>query len=191
MLRAFIPPLLAVISSCLLSACALQPATTTPAATAADPVFRHALVRSAPPMPNWPRLQQTLEATATTGVRIHRIDDGLKVEVPVTDGFASGSSQLQPALSAVLDQLAVSLGNEPGLAITVVGHTDSQGSEMFNLRLSIERAEAVVSHLVRNGLAPERLHADGHGEGEPLASNATEAGRARNRRVELILQASP
>ena len=73
----------------------------------------------------------------------------------------------------------------------VVGHTDSQGSEMHNLQLSIGRAEAVADHLRRRGIALERLSADGRGEADPLTSNASETGRARNRRVELQLRAMP
>ena len=69
--------------------------------------------------------------------------------------------------------------------------TDSQGSEMINLQLSITRAEAVVEHLRQRGIALERLSADGRGEADPLTSNATEEGRARNRRVELILSRQP
>ena len=80
---------------------------------------------------------------------------------------------------------------EPRVAIKVIGHTDSQGSEMTNLQLSISRAEAVAEYLRQRGIALERLSADGHGEAEPLASNATEEGRMRNRRVELILSRQP
>jgi outer membrane protein OmpA-like peptidoglycan-associated protein len=62
---------------------------------------------------------------------------------------------------------------------------------MVNLRLSIARAEAVVAYLRERGIALERLSADGRGEGDPLTSNATEEGRVRNRRIELILSRQP
>lgn len=117
--------------------------------------------------------------------------DGLRLQIPVADGFASGRTELQPPLMHALDALAPALTGEVAVAVHVVGHTDSQGSEMHNLQLSIGRAEAVADHLRRRGIALERLSADGRGEADPLTSNASEAGRARNRRVELQLRAMP
>lgn len=117
--------------------------------------------------------------------------DGLRLQIPVADGFASGSTELQPPLMHALDALAPALAGEGAVAVHVVGHTDSQGSEMHNLQLSIGRAEAVADHLRRRGIALERLSADGRGEADPLTTNASEAGRARNRRVELQLRAMP
>lgn len=187
-----ITTLLLPLATALIAACA-TPGTpdAPPAATGDDPIHRHALVRQASPAPDWPRLRQALdEATrGTHGITIGAGDaQGFRIEIPVADGFASGSAAIRPSLAAALDAIAPSLAAEPGLAIKVVGHTDSQGSEMVNLRLSIERAEAVVSHLAGRGLALERLNADGRGEADPLVSNATEEGRARNRRVELLLR---
>jgi outer membrane protein OmpA-like peptidoglycan-associated protein len=91
----------------------------------------------------------------------------------------------------VLDALAPVLAAEPQTALQIVGHTDSQGSEMHNLQLSISRAEAVADYLRARGIALDRLSADGRGEADPLTSNAQESGRARNRRVELILHPLP
>lgn len=145
-------------------------------------------------MPDWPRLREALgEATrATRGITLGTIDaQGFRIEIPVADGFASGSTAIRPSLAAALDAIAPSLAIEPGVAIKVIGHTDSQGSEMVNLRLSIDRAEAVVAHLAERGIAVERLSADGRGEADPLVSNATEEGRAHNRRVELLLRGTP
>ena len=187
--------LLALAAAALLSACATTGAPGSPAAAAEeDPVHLHALVREATPAPDWPRLRASLdEATrGTPGIFVGAIDaEGLRVEIPVSDGFASGSTRIRPSLAAALDAIAPALAAEPGVALKVVGHTDSQGSEMVNLRLSIERAEAVVAHLAERGIALERLGADGRGEADPLTSNATEEGRARNRRVELLLRRMP
>lgn len=189
--RTPLPLLFPVAAAALMSACATPSLPDAPAPAADDPIHRHALVRQAAPTPEWPRLRETLvEATQSTpGITLSAHDvKGLKIEIPVADGFTSGSTTIRPSLAAALDTVAPALVNEPGVAIKVVGHTDSQGSEMVNLRLSIERAEAVVTHLTGRGIALERLSADGRGEADPLTSNATEEGRARNRRVELLLR---
>ena len=70
--------------------------------------------------------------------------------------------------------------------IEVAGHTDSKGSDAYNMRLSKQRAEAVRNFLISRGVAAERLTAKGYGESQPVADNATEEGRFKNRRVELI-----
>lgn len=173
----------------LLAACA-TPSTSPPI----DAVNLHALVRAQTPEPDWPALQERLAgATAgMKGVEIGPADkQGLRLQIPVADGFASGKTEIRPSLASALDALAPALASEHGAAVKVVGHTDSQGSEMINLKLSIARAEAVVEYLRQRGIALERLSADGHGEADPLTSNATEEGRARNRRVELILSRQP
>lgn len=173
----------------LLTACA-----TAPAPQATDAVNRHALVRVAAPEPAWAALHQRLvDATAPlAGVEVGAADSkGLRLQIPVPDGFASGRAEIRPSLAGALDALAPVLASEAGAAVKVIGHTDSQGSEMINLQLSITRAEAVAEYLRQRGIALERLSADGRGEADPLTSNATEEGRARNRRVELILSHQP
>ena len=180
-------------ATALLTACA-TPGTpdASPRPAADDPINRHALVRQTTPAPAWPQLRQTLdEATRNApGITVGAASaQGIKIEIPVADGFASGSTVIRPSLAAALDSIAPALAGEPGVAVKIVGHTDSQGSEMVNLRLSIDRAEAVVAYLAGRGIALERLSADGRGEADPLTSNATEEGRARNRRVELLLRA--
>jgi outer membrane protein OmpA-like peptidoglycan-associated protein len=74
--------------------------------------------------------------------------------------------------------------------MTVVGHTDSSGSDSYNEQLSERRAEAVRAELIRDGVPAERLSAIGRGESEPRADNSTEAGRAQNRRVEILVQSA-
>ena len=173
----------------LLAACA-TPST----GPSTDAVNRHALVRVPAPEPDWPALKQRLAGatSAIKGIELGQADkQGLRMQIPVADGFASGKTEIRPALAKVLDALAPVLAPEEGAAVKVVGHTDSQGSEMINLQLSIARAEAVVEHLRQRGIALERLSADGRGEADPLTSNASEEGRARNRRIELILSRQP
>lgn len=183
-------PLASLLAAGLLAACATPDAI----GPGSDTVSRHALVRTAPPAPEWSALRDRLAAATggKPGVEIGAANvGGFRVQIPVADGFTSGSTTIRPALLNVLDVLAVPLAGEPGVAIRVIGHTDSQGSEMVNLRLSIARAEAVVTHLRDRGIALERLSADGRGEADPLTANATEEGRVRNRRVELILSRLP
>ncbi|MCK6410095.1 OmpA family protein [Thauera sp.] len=183
-------PLATLLAAGLLAACATPDAI----GPGSDTVSRHALVRTAPPAPEWSALRDRLAAATggKPGVEIGAANvGGFRVQIPVADGFTSGSTTIRPALLNVLDVLAVPLAGEPGVAIRVIGHTDSQGSEMVNLRLSIARAEAVVTHLRDRGIALERLSADGRGEADPLTANATEEGRVRNRRVELILSRLP
>jgi outer membrane protein OmpA-like peptidoglycan-associated protein len=110
------------------------------------------------------------------------------VVVSMTDLlFPSGKSALLPATREKLAKIAGILLAYPGVAVTVEGHTDSTGSEGFNLKLSQRRAEAVRAYLLRQGLAPEAVAARGFGSGRTIASDDTPSGRQQNRRVELVL----
>lgn len=100
--------------------------------------------------------------------------------------FASGSATLTAAAQASLRQMAVEVGNRK--TIRVEAHTDSQGSDAANLALSQKRADAVRQALLAAGLSPGRVKAVGMGESDPLTDNGTAEGRARNRRVELIVE---
>jgi outer membrane protein OmpA-like peptidoglycan-associated protein len=100
--------------------------------------------------------------------------------------FAFNSAELAPAALPVLDQAAEILKANPGVEVKVEGHTDSIGSEEYNQVLSVRRAESVYRYLVNRGVDPERFQVEGFGKTRPIASNDTEAGRAQNRRVELI-----
>jgi OOP family OmpA-OmpF porin len=84
-----------------------------------------------------------------------------------------------------LDRVADSLRRRPGLRIEIAGHTDSSGTEEYNMRLSLHRANAVRDYLVERGIDAGRLSAKGYGESVPVETNDTEVGQARNRRVEL------
>ncbi|MBR0566573.1 OmpA family protein [Azoarcus sp. L1K30] len=140
----------------------------------------------------WAQLQQRLngvlgnvadaEVSAPTLTSLH-------LRIPVSNGFDSGSAEVRPQLAAILDSIVPTLKDYPEVALQIVGHTDSAGSEMYNLKLSIKRSEAVMEYLRKRGVALDRMSADGKGEAEPIANNAHEAGRARNRRVEIHLKA--
>lgn len=172
------------LSTLLLSGCATQ-GSHTEAHT--EPPARTA---SAVPAYDWAPLQQALSAALAEipGAEVAAAaDDGLHLRIPVSNGFASGSAALKPPLIQALDSLVASLNEHPKVLIHIVGHTDSVGSEMYNLQLSIKRGEAVMEHLRSRGVVLARLSADGKGEAEPIADNGREAGRARNRRVEIYL----
>ncbi|MDX2286667.1 MAG: OmpA family protein [Bacteroidia bacterium] len=103
--------------------------------------------------------------------------------------FGTNESALRPESRPALDEIAILLRNDPSLKVFVVGHTDQDGGLEFNLQLSLRRAEAVVQTLTADyGIAPERLAAKGLAYLSPVASSSTEAGKARNRRVELVEQ---
>jgi OOP family OmpA-OmpF porin len=101
--------------------------------------------------------------------------------------FAFDSSTVTPAEADVLDLAVEELRSSPEARARIEGGTDSIGSQLYNQDLSERRAEAVLAHLVAQGIDPGRLEASGLGEMNPLASNETADGRAQNRRVELDL----
>ncbi|MHB0974649.1 MAG: OmpA family protein [Thiobacillus sp.] len=87
---------------------------------------------------------------------------------------------------AIIDRDVASLDSWGNVNIEVAGHTDSRGSDAYNMNLSQQRAEAVRNYLVSKGIAADRLSAKGYGESQPVADNATDEGRFKNRRVELV-----
>jgi outer membrane protein OmpA-like peptidoglycan-associated protein len=103
------------------------------------------------------------------------------------DAFASGQSELTAAAQASVRALAAYIGLTHESAVRVVGHTDSQGDAAKNQALSQRRAEAVRQALVAEGVPGSRIEASGRGAAAPVADNTTAAGRARNRRVEILL----
>jgi outer membrane protein OmpA-like peptidoglycan-associated protein len=103
------------------------------------------------------------------------------------DAFASGQSKLKPEARANLQRVVEFVNRFPGKEVMIEGHTDSEGSDNLNQVLSQKRAEAVRDALVQDGVDAKRLTAVGLGEGRPIADNATRDGRARNRRVEIVV----
>jgi outer membrane protein OmpA-like peptidoglycan-associated protein len=99
--------------------------------------------------------------------------------------FQTGSAVLAAASFGTLDQVAATLRSHPEIRVEIAGYTDDQGALAANRRLSQDRADAVRAYLIRHGVGPAQLIARGFGSANPLDSNVTPAGRARNRRVEL------
>jgi outer membrane protein OmpA-like peptidoglycan-associated protein len=108
---------------------------------------------------------------------------GLTARDPIR--FDSGSTTIVDASLATLDAIAALLTATPDTSVEVAGHTDADGDETENQTLSTQRAQAVVDALVQRGVAAERLGAVGFGEAFPIASNDTQEGKDRNRRIEL------
>jgi outer membrane protein OmpA-like peptidoglycan-associated protein len=102
--------------------------------------------------------------------------------------FDIDSAVIRPESRPVLDEVLGVLKEEPGWKVLIEGHTDSTGGDSHNQTLSQQRADSVKGYLVDGGVAPERLQTRGFGESRPVADNATELGRAQNRRVELVRQ---
>jgi len=99
--------------------------------------------------------------------------------------FDTNSAALRPGLYSEIDRVAGVLTKYPDTLIRVEGHTDSVGSETYNMDLSIRRATAVKNLLVQRGVAENRIEVIGFGKTMPVATNDTEAGRMKNRRVEI------
>lgn len=118
-------------------------------------------------------------------------DRGLVITVPAEVMFRTGSAKLIPRAKAKLDELAAALENlGPDQEFVIEGHTDSRGGAAYNQRLSKRRANAVRAYLISQGVDSDRVVARGHGENEPIASNAEAEGRAENRRVEVVVSPS-
>lgn len=124
------------------------------------------------------------------GATIVRVGEGIAVTFSSGILFPYNSTDILPAGRTNLDQLASSLQKFPDSDILVVGHADSDGSDAYNLDLSQRRAAASSAYLQARGVPATRLHATGKGESEPVASNDSEAGKQRNRRVEIAIYAS-
>ena len=129
------------------------------------------------------------QATRGTSVEVTRTaDNQLRINVPNDISFDTNSYAIKPQLRGVLDPFAASLADDPRSIVSIVGHTDSTGSDAINNPLSVERAQSVRDYIVARGVPPTRIETSGRGAREPIADNASDAGRARNRRVEIFLR---
>jgi len=122
-----------------------------------------------------------------SGVSIVNTGSQLIVTLPEAITFPVDSAQLRPGFIGSLNDLARNLQQYPNTTVEIVGHTDSSGTASYNQQLSQRRALSVRSVLVNAGVSSQRLRAIGQGESNPVASNATAAGRQQNRRVEIFI----
>ena len=127
-------------------------------------------------------------ATAGTGVAVSQTaDNRLKLDIPSDVSFDVGRSAIKPNFAPVLTQFGTSLNQNPITTVTIIGHTDSTGSDAINNPLSVDRANSARDYLVARGVAAQRIATDGRGSREPIADNSSAQGKAKNRRVEIYV----
>ncbi|MEJ8795484.1 OmpA family protein [Trinickia caryophylli] len=125
--------------------------------------------------------------TIKNGLRVSASEQGVLDNALAnrTIEFETGSATLTPQGRAILDQMAAVLAKMTGKSVEIIGHTDNSGSRAANIALSQARADAVKGYLVVKGVAPQSMATMGVGPDQPIASNDTDDGRARNRRIEF------
>ena len=133
------------------------------------------------------RQEEALRAQRSSQVQIIRQGNQLVVRMPQDILFDVNSATLRPDLQGDICSLAANLQNFPDSTVTVIGHTDSDGSPEFNQNLSQRRAESVAGILLGQGVSAFRIRAFGRGESEPIATNLTPEGKRQNRRVDIII----
>ncbi|MDT3403339.1 OmpA family protein [Mucilaginibacter terrae] len=124
------------------------------------------------------------------GATVERQGEGILVKFDSGILFDVNKTALKTAAQTNLNNLATSLTNNPQTNILIVGHTDNTGSAALNQDLSVRRAESVKAYIALHGVSGSRLTTSGKGFNEPIADNSTEAGRAQNRRVEIVIIAN-
>src|SRR5690606_33243393 len=122
-----------------------------------------------------------------TGVSVTRVGNQIILNMPSNITFGVDSATVQPQFNETLISVGLVLRKFNKTIIDVYGHTDSTGSDAYNLELSQRRAVSVATILANQGVDQRRFFIEGRGKSDPIASNATEAGRAQNRRVEIQL----
>ena len=132
--------------------------------------------------------EQLASERAEHAVEVERVrDDVLKLTLDSAVSFDTNSAAIKPAFRPSLAKVAEVLSQYDN-RVSIIGHTDATGAESYNQSLSERRAEAVRGELARLGVPAAQIDARGRGELEPVADNGTAAGRARNRRVEVLIQ---
>ncbi|MBS1523577.1 MAG: OmpA family protein [Bacteroidetes bacterium] len=124
------------------------------------------------------------------GATVTRQGEGIIINFDSGILFDVGKAEIKAKAQTNLQNLASSLGKNPETDILIIGHTDNSGDGSNNIDLSVRRAAAVKNYLVSNEVKASRLKIDGRGSTEPIADNNTAAGRALNRRVEIVIVAN-
>jgi outer membrane protein OmpA-like peptidoglycan-associated protein len=131
------------------------------------------------------KLRQRLQ---NTGVSVTRVGDTIVLNMPSNITFDTDESDVKPQFYDTLDSVALVFKEYDQSLIDVAGHTDSDGSDDYNIDLSRRRAASVSRYLTSQQLDPQRFSVEGRGEREPIASNASARGKQQNRRVEITIQ---
>jgi len=131
-------------------------------------------------------------ATQGTGIAVTQTPNNeLKLAIPSDVSFDTGRSAIKPNFAPILNQFANGLRNNPNAEVRIIGHTDNTGSDAINNPLSIERAASTRDYLIARGVSPAAFRIEGRGAREPVADNASDTGRAQNRRVEIFVGEKP
>jgi outer membrane protein OmpA-like peptidoglycan-associated protein len=130
------------------------------------------------------RLRERLQ---NTGVSVTRVGDSIVLNMPSNVTFDTNRAEVKPQFYNTLTSVSEVFKEYKQTLIDVVGHTDSDGSDQANYDLSRRRAASVAQFLSSQQLDPQRFSVEGHGERDPIASNATASGKAQNRRVEITI----
>ena len=126
------------------------------------------------------------------GAEVTRVEEGINVTFNEDAGvyFDTNKSEVKGTSANTLERLVGILKEYPDSDVLVEGHTDSAGPDDYNLQLSEQRAQSVTNFLVRNGISPGRLKTQWYGESQPVGDNNTTEGKAKNRRVEMVITAN-
>lgn len=134
------------------------------------------------------RAQDAMDKLAAANTKVRKEPRGTIITLPGTVLFKSGEAQLLPSAQAKLSEVVTALKDQENAQIEVQGHTDSQGGYELNMELSKRRAQSVADYLASQGIARDHITANGYGATQPIADNSTSAGRADNRRVEIVVK---
>ena len=142
---------------------------------------------------NMERQKREMEqATQGTGIGVTQTaDNQLKLDIPSDISFDTGRAEIKGNFAPVLDRFAAGLRDNQNTDVQIVGHTDSTGSDAINNPLSVDRATSTRNYLTARGVSGSRIEIEGRGSYQPIASNNTAEGRARNRRVEIFVGERP
>lgn len=128
--------------------------------------------------------------TEVPNAKVQRVEEGIVVEFSSKVLFGFDSYSLADASKQTLGNLITVLNKYPQTNLEVQGHTDSTGTEQYNMNLSIQRATSVANYLKQNGIDASRLTVKGYGEADPAYPNSTQEGREQNRRVDFLITAN-
>ncbi len=146
-------------------------------------------VVQAPPAPSWAdsRIDNLTTLATQQGYEVEREGEQIRLLIPVDGNFHPKRTLLLPSGLVPLSKVAQALKIDGASRLTVVGHSDSDGSHELNQKLSMERAQAVANVLRLGGIERQRMHLRAMADNQPRADNSTYTGRKLNRRVEIIL----